>query len=50
MAPDPGAAVALFANCLFRASTGVRLAARVVDELGTRPLFATSAVGLPLMR
>jgi predicted MFS family arabinose efflux permease len=51
MAPESrGAAVALFAFCLFSGqSTGVWLAAHVVDTVGTRPVFLLSAVGLPLL-
>ncbi len=51
MAPESrGAAVALFALCLFSGqSTGVWLASHVVDAVGTRPVFAVAAVGLPLL-
>jgi predicted MFS family arabinose efflux permease len=51
MAPESrGAAVALFAFCLFGGqSAGVWLAARVVDAVGTRPVFAIAALGLPLL-
>ena len=51
MAPESrGAAVALFAFCLFGGqSTGVWLASQVVDAVGTRPVFALAAVGLPLL-
>ena len=51
MAPDSrGAAVALFAFCLFSGqSTGVWLASHLVDAIGTRPVFAISALGLPLL-
>ncbi|MNC95455.1 hypothetical protein D3C83_125800 [compost metagenome] len=51
MAPESrGAAVTLFAFCLFGGqSTGVWLASRVVDAVGTRPVFALAAVGLPLL-
>jgi len=51
MAPESrGAAVALFAFCLFGGqSAGVWLASQVVDAVGTRPVFAIAAVGLPLL-
>ena len=51
MAPESrGAAVALFAFCLFSGqSAGVWLASHVVDAVGTRPLFALAALGLPAL-
>ena len=51
MAPESrGAAVALFAFFLFTGqSAGVWLSSRVVDALGTVPVFAASAIGLPLL-
>ncbi len=51
MAPESrGAAVALFAFALFTGqSFGVWLASRAVDTIGTVPVFAFSAVGLPLL-
>lgn len=51
MAPESrGAAVALFAFCLFSGqSMGVWLASHVVDSVGTRPVFAIAALGLPLL-
>ena len=51
MAPESrGAAVALFAFFLFTGqSAGVWLASRVVDTFGTVPVFAASAIGLPLL-
>jgi predicted MFS family arabinose efflux permease len=51
MAPESrGAAVALFAFCLFGGqSVGVWLASNLVDAIGTRPVFAIAALGLPLL-
>lgn len=51
MAPESrGAAVALFAFALFTGqSFGVWLASRAVDSIGTVPVFAFSAVGLPFL-
>ena len=51
MAPESrGAAVALFAFFLFSGqSTGVWLAAHVVDAVGTRPVFIAAALGLPVL-
>jgi predicted MFS family arabinose efflux permease len=51
MAPESrGAAVALFAFCLFGGqSIGIWLASLVVDAVGTRPVFAIAALGLPLL-
>ncbi|HUX24689.1 MAG TPA: MFS transporter [Burkholderiales bacterium] len=51
MAPAArGAAVSLFALCLFTGqSTGVWLAGKVVDAVGTVPLFLASALGLVLL-
>jgi predicted MFS family arabinose efflux permease len=51
MAPESrGAAVALFAFFLFGGqSVGVWLASHVVDAIGTRPVFAIAALGLPLL-
>ena len=51
MAPEArGAAVALFACFLFTGqSTGVWLASRAVDGVGTLPAYLVSAVGLPLL-
>jgi predicted MFS family arabinose efflux permease len=51
MAPESrGAAVALFAFCLFTGqSTGIWLASQLVDAVGTRPVFAIAAIGLPLL-
>lgn len=51
MAPDSrGAAVALFAFFLFTGqSAGIWLASRAVDTIGTVPVFAAAALGLPLL-
>jgi YNFM family putative membrane transporter len=51
MAPEArGGAVALFAFCLFTGqSAGVWVSARVVDQWGTRPLYAACSVGLLLL-
>jgi len=51
MAPDSrGAAVALFAFCLFSGqSAGIWIASHLVDTFGTRPVFAVSAIGVPLL-
>ena len=51
MAPESrGAAVALFAFCLFTGqSAGVWLASHAVDAIGTPPVFAVAAVGLPIL-
>jgi predicted MFS family arabinose efflux permease len=51
MAPAArGAAVSLFALCLFTGqSTGVWIAGKVVDTVGTVPLFLASALGLVLL-
>jgi len=51
MAPESrGAAVALFAFFLFSGqSTGIWLASHMVDAIGTRPVFAISSIGLPLL-
>jgi len=51
MAPEArGAAVSLFALSLFTGqSAGVWISARIVDQFGTRPVFAIAAAGLPLL-
>lgn len=51
MAPEArGAAVSLFALSLFTGqSAGVWISARIVDHVGTRPVFAVAALGLPLL-
>jgi predicted MFS family arabinose efflux permease len=51
MAPESrGAAVALFAFFLFTGqSTGIWLASKAVDAVGTRPVFIAAAIGLPLL-
>lgn len=51
MAPEArGAAVSLFALSLFTGqSAGVWISARIVDQFGTRPVFAVAALGLPLL-
>jgi predicted MFS family arabinose efflux permease len=51
MAPDSrGAAVALFAFFLFTGqSAGVWLSSQAVDAIGTLPVFAVAAAGLPLL-
>jgi len=51
MAPEArGGAVALFATCLFTGqSAGVWLSSQAVDAIGTLPVFAVAAVGLPLL-
>ena len=51
MAPESrGAAVALFAFCLFTGqSAGVWLASHAIDALGTLPVFAVAAAGLPVL-
>jgi predicted MFS family arabinose efflux permease len=51
MSPEArGTSVALFASVYFIGQTaGVALAAPVVDRFGGPPLFAISAIGLPLL-
>jgi predicted MFS family arabinose efflux permease len=51
MAPETrGGAIALFAFCLFGGNSfGVWLAARVVDDWGTRPVFMAAGIGLALL-
>jgi predicted MFS family arabinose efflux permease len=51
MAPAArGAAVSLFALCLFTGqSVGVWLCGKVVDALGTEPVFIAAALGLALL-
>ena len=51
MAPaSRGAAVALFAFFLFTGqSVGVWIASRAIDTVGTVPVFAVAAIGLPLL-
>jgi predicted MFS family arabinose efflux permease len=51
MSPEArGTSVSLFASVYFLGQTaGVALAAPVVDVLGAPPLFAVSAIGLPLL-
>ncbi len=51
MAPETrGGAIALFAFCLFGGNSfGVWLAARVIDDSGTRPVFAAAGIGLALL-
>jgi predicted MFS family arabinose efflux permease len=51
MAPaSRGAAVALFAFFLFTGqSAGVWIASRAIDTVGTVPVFAVAAIGLPLL-
>jgi predicted MFS family arabinose efflux permease len=45
-----GASLALFAMAFFLAqSLGVAVAAPVIDHLGVAPVFATAAIGLPLL-